>query len=181
MRIAIVLASVLLANSAMSQESIFDRLDKFYLGAGVNFLELTGSENASGSDANFATIEILGGYKYNGFISGEARIGVGTSGETLTAELGGDAGQVQAEVDIEYTGSLYWRPETANEIAKIYGLLGFSTVSIKDGDSESGISYGGGVGFTFQEDWNLNFEYRSIIDKDAFEFTALSANVDYRF
>ncbi len=170
----------LLANSALGQ-SFFDRIDKLYVGGGFNFIDAGGTDT-DGNDANFTSFELQGGYKYNGFLAAEARVGFGLTDEDI-ATVAGDV-----ETTIEYHASLYWRPETANEIAKIYGLLGFSTISVNaddgisdESESESGLSYGGGVGFVMQEDWNLNFEYRLILDKDDDEFRSFGATLDYRF
>lgn len=180
MRFLTLASLILLANSAVA-ESIFEKLDKFHVGGGVSFIDANTSD-ASGNDLNFTTLDIVGGYKFNGFLGIDARIGLGLSDESSTI-----AGS-EVKTSTDYYASLYWRPETANDIAKIYGLLGFSTISgsvdTATGDNsntESGLSYGGGVGFVLQESWNLNFEYRLILDDDNNEFSAVSANVDYRF
>lgn len=180
MRIMALATLIFLANSVMA-ESVFEKLDRFYVGGGVNFVSANTSDS-NGDDLNFTTVELHGGYKYNGFLGGEARLGFGITDEEF------DNGTISAETNIQYHASLYWRPETVNEIAKLYGLLGFSTISVSadngttdETNSEGGLSYGGGVGFVFQEDWNLNFEYRLILDKENNEFSAFSANVDYRF
>ncbi|MFT5083136.1 MAG: opacity protein-like surface antigen [Lentisphaeria bacterium] len=118
----------------------------------------------------------------NGFLSFEGRLGLGTCDETATIN------DVISTSSMDYSGSIYWRPEWANERAKLYGLLGYSIVSVTNTtggtdstNSESGLSYGGGAGFTFYEDWNLNFEYRWILNNDENEFSALGASVDYCF
>ncbi|WP_086933727.1 porin family protein [Agarilytica rhodophyticola] len=180
MRFLTLASLILLANSAAA-ESIFEKLDRFYVGGGVSFIDANTSD-ASGNDLNFTTLDLVGGYKYNGFLGVDARIGLGISDETSTI-----AGN-EIETSTDYYASIYWRPETVNDRAKIYGLFGFSTISVSvdsaagdNSNSESGLSYGGGVGFVIEESWNLNFEYRMILDDDDNEFSTVSANVDYRF
>ncbi len=176
MRILALATLVLLANSVVA-ESVFEKLERFYVGGGMNVVSAN-TTDVSGNDLNFSTLELHGGYKYNGFLGAEARVGFGLTDENF------NNGTTIAETSLDYHASVYWRPETVNEIAKLYGLFGFSTVSISSDDesnSEGGLSYGGGVGFVFAEDWNLNFEYRLLLDNDTDEFSAFSANVDYRF
>ncbi len=169
MRILLLAISFLAANSAFSG-STFDRLDKFYLGGGIAMID-AGADGAS-IDLSYDSLEIIGGYKHSGFLSGEARL-----------TYGNDSGDDATDTSL-FTGSIYWRPETENEIAKTYGLLGFTTASISDSDdsfSESGISYGAGIGFTITEYWNINFEIRKILNNSDMDLDTLSAHIDYRF
>lgn len=173
MRFLVLTILLPLTQSVMS-ESLFDRLDNFYAGGGINSIR-SSTRNVSGNDGEFSSLELLGGYKYNGFLGAEARVGFGVEDEEFIAGV---------DTSIDYHASLYWRAETANEIAKIYSLVGYSTVSVDAGgtsESESGLSIGAGVGFVFAETWNLNFEYRSLINADALDLRSVSANVDYRF
>ncbi len=177
MRFLISLALVMLANTALAQ-SVFDRLDKFYVGGGLTYIDAN-TVASDGESGELTSAELIGGYKYNGYLGAEIRLGTGMRSESF--ESGVDS-------SIEYYASTYWRPETANEVAKIYGLIGFTTISVKaagggtsTSTTTSGISYGGGVGFTFDERWNLNLEYRSIVDSSDAELNAFAINVDYRF
>ncbi len=175
----LVLTILLSVTQAAMSESLFDRLDKYYAGGGINSIR-SAARNTAGNDGAFTSLELIGGYKYNGYLGAEIRVGFGVEDEEFPVASSSDT--VTASID--YHSSIYWRPETANEIAKIYGLVGFSSVSIDNGgtsSSESGLSLGGGFGFVFSEDWNLNFEYRSIINADALDLSSISANVDYRF
>lgn len=175
MRFLISMALVLLANTAIAQ-SVFDRLDKFYVGGGLTYID---ANEVAGEGGNLTSAELIGGYKYTGYLGGEVRLGTGMRGESFEDGV---------ESNIEYYGSVYWRPETANETAKIYGLIGYTSMSMEadagtvtTSTTTSGLSYGGGIGFTFDERWNLNFEYRSIINASDVELNAFAANVDYRF
>ena len=182
MRFLISLALVMLANTALAQ-SVFDRLDKFYVGGGLTYIDANAAA-ADGESGEFTSTELIGGYKYSGYLGGEIRLGTGLRSESFVDRTNSQV----FDGSIGYYGSVYWRPETANEVAKIYGLIGYTSISVdrqysssSSSSSESGLSYGGGVGFTFDERWNLNFEYRTIIDTSTAEFTAVAANVDYRF
>ncbi|MFL0801282.1 MAG: porin family protein [Agarilytica sp.] len=168
MRILLLAISFLAANSAFSG-STFDRLDKFYLGGGIALID-AGADGAD-IDLSYDSLEIIGGYKHSGFLSGEVRL-----------TYGNDSGRDAADTSL-FTGSIYWRPETANEIAKSYALLGFTTASISDpyDSSESGVSYGAGIGFTITEYWNINFELRKILNNSEMDLDTLSAHIDYRF
>ncbi len=168
MRILLLAISFLAANSAFSG-SKFDKLDKFYFGGGIASID-AGADGVN-LDLGYDSLEIIGGYKHSGFLSGEVRL-----------TYGNDSGDDSADTSL-LTGSIYWRPETANAVAKTYGLLGFSTASISgfDDPSESGISYGAGIGFTITEYWNINFEMRKILNNSALDLDTMSAHIDYRF
>ncbi|MFL0810225.1 MAG: porin family protein [Agarilytica sp.] len=177
MRVLLVAAAMLLASSAFAQ-SKFDRLDKFYVGGVVDSID-AGQTAANGKAGGFTALELIGGYKYNGYLSGELRLGTGMKGESF-------AGGTQS--DITSIVAAYWRPETANETAKIYGLVGVASVSVdveaadaSDTNSETGLSYGFGVGFRYLNNWNINIEYKSLIDASDTDFEAVSAGIDYRF
>lgn len=163
------LTILLLASGSALAASKFDRLDKFFIGGSISSIDFD-YENA---DFGYTTTELIGGYKYNGYLSVDLRLGLGTGDSSSSGSL--------------TSAALYWRPETANETAKIYGLVGVATVSISDQEgtddsySEAGLSYGAGVGFTFDQNWNLNFEYRYFLDNSDVDSDGFTVNVDYRF
>lgn len=166
------LAVLLLATSSAFAGSKFDRLDKFYVGGSINSID---AKTDVDEDRGFFSTELIVGYKYNGFLGAEIRLGAGSEEDNGS---GGSGSFTSA--------SFFWRPETSNSIAKIYGLIGFATVSVPETDLEesgtqTGGALGGGFGFTFNEAWNLNFEYRYFINASDFEAKGFSVNVDYRF
>lgn len=170
----VIFASLIFVSNSVLAQSIFEKLDKYYVGGGLSIID-TNLTAPNGNDLNYSSVEVLGGYKHSGFLGAELRIGSG-----LTKETAG----VDQEASISHYISAYWRTETANEVAKIYGLLGYTSLGMdvgEESETQSGLSYGGGIGFVFERDWNLNFEYKWLLDTDDREFTALSANVDYRF
>lgn len=177
----LILGLLMLVANAASADRLFDRLDKFYLGGGLNHIDAH-APAADGDDATFTAAEVIFGYKYNSFVGLEFRGGIGLGDESISATIG----DVTTTLD-SYT-SVYWRTESANETAKIYLLFGATSVTIGQelqtltGEiDESGFSYGGGIGFVFWEDWNLNFEIREIIDTGGVHLSNFGINVDYRF
>jgi len=156
-------------------------LDGFYAGGNLNYID-AGVSDAQNDDTTFRSIEALAGYKYNGWLGGEIRIGIGTSDESYATATG------DYEVGIDHHESLYYRAESANDVAKLYGLLGFTSAqtSIDDGTtsssgSESGFSYGAGIGFVASEVVNVNFEYRVLLSKEDYDYSLFSIGFDYRF
>lgn len=149
----------------------------FYVGGGAADVKMRFDE---GGSFDWVTAEVVGGYKHNPFVGGEARLGYGS-----------DDG-----LDLLYS-SFYYRTESSNDTAKTYLLLGYTLGSVMfDADageddtvSLNGFSYGAGVGFVINSRLNFNLEYRMIIDGDSkwdgytegIELSGVSLNVDYRF
>lgn len=166
-----------------------------YIGAGGSFVD-SNNEDEQGNNVEFNVVEGYVGYKYNGYLGVEARIGTALSSDDATTL----SGTSKTEFDLNYYAGVYWRPEQKNEVAKLYGLFGYATTEIDQtalvldqggnfvkpegglqSNSVEGFSYGIGVGFVLDEHFNLNFEYKSIIDTDTTELSGFALNVDYRF
>ncbi|HWV15334.1 MAG TPA: porin family protein [Cellvibrio sp.] len=165
-------ALVFAALSVLTVSAVADTQSNsgFYAGGGVNRVEL------KDSDAGWTAVELLGGYKLNPYVGGELRLGAAAEGDP----------------NLVGYSSLYYRTESANPTAKAYLLAGVSSgiISVKnaapdedDTHSFFGASFGAGVGFVINSDWNLNLEYRLLAkdtDKDL-ELTSIAATIDYRF
>ncbi len=149
----------------------------FYLGGGAADLKMRFDE---GGSSDWTIGEILGGYKHNAFVGGEARLGYGS----------------ENGVDLVYS-SIYYRTESTNDTAKTYLLFGYTfgqaMLDVGPGQDDTmslnGFSYGAGVGFPVTNSLNFNLEYRMVLDGDVkyedeslgLEFSGVSVNVDYRF
>lgn len=183
-KLALVLLSPL-ASAFISVSAMADNAQGFYLGAGFGLIRFNDGSvfDQDVSDLEFRAVELLGGYKYNRALGVDLRLGTNFDKRELT-----EAGKTR-EFAIDHYASIYYRPELANEKAKLYGLIGYSqltrTLTNADGseksDSESGFSYGVGIGFVVNQDFNINLEYRRLIDKEDYEISSASVNFDYRF
>lgn len=178
------LTALFLAVSASSgfahaQENLQN--DGFYSGASISRWQYR--DTSGDLDARLHTLELNSGFWFHPLLSAEVRVGTGLGDETL--ELGSE----QYELAVKTTASAYWRPELANDSAKLYALLGYSHVELEVSNpsepsfdmSDSGPSFGVGLGFYFEEQVTLNIEWRQLIDADGAELTGLSAGFDYRF
>ena len=166
---------------AFSSASFADNRQGFYVGGNWSFID-SNSVDAADNDVDFRSLEVVGGYKYRSWAGVEARFGTSLKDEAFATDLAGG----EVDIGIDHYESLYYRLESANQVAKFYVLLGFSNIQTSSGGSddsasESGVSYGAGIGFVMNEKANLNFEYREIIDEDTAAFTAISVGFDYRF
>ena len=180
MRYLVASVFIFFVNTAHSQ-GFLDSFESVYLGGGVNFID-TRIDVIGGSKLNFTALELVTGVKYNRFLGLDARIGVSINNEALP-------GNQTAELPFYY--AVYWRPESKNATAKLYGLLGFAGVESEiavaapggnaGSTSTSGLSYGAGVGFALDEKWNLNIEGRKLLDTDNESFATFAINVDRRF
>lgn len=191
-------AAILLSLASVSAAA--DNQQGFYVGGNFAAVEFHDNSNfdADANDLTFRALEFVGGYKYSSALGAELRVGTNFDKREVTQEVegGGTTNTLYREYAIDHYESIYYRPELANEEAKLYGLLGYSQVKRSlasyntsggtfgnedSSDTESGISYGVGVGFVVNTDFNINIEYRRLIDKDDYEISAASLGVDYRF
>ncbi len=173
--------------SLMSICAMADNERGFYIGAGM--AEFMYDDEVI-DVSNARTAEILGGYKYNAALGVEVRYGTGVSeGKSSSSDL---PGRLKREIDSYY--AVYYKPELINDEAKLYLLLGYmdmdasETLLAPDGSalsqtdfSQSGASYGIGVGFILTERFNFNVEYRTLPEHNNTETEIVSANFDYRF
>jgi len=182
------------ALSLLALPALADNNRGFYIGAGAASIEdiQDGVDNVS----RIRAIEIFGGYKYNAALGVELRLGNGQTTGTSTAYFD-DQGALQRgslERDIGSYQSLYYKPELVNDEAKLYALIGYTHVSssgkildstgalVRSSDnSESGLSYGLGVGFVINERFNINLEYKNICEEISGKPNLASINIDYRF
>ncbi len=127
-----------------------------------------------------ATVTALGGAIGVEFIpnlAGEFRVGFGIDGDTLTFDDQGEPVDVDFDLD-EFYG-VYLRPQYKSETLQVYGLLGYINVGVTANagggdfsDDDSDVSFGGGVGYIFNELMSVNLEYTSfgtdVYDLDGF-------------
>ena len=160
-----------------------------YVGAGFNLVNI-GAEDRFSNDVQFKVGEILLGYKHNRFVGLEARTGMSLNDEVIAINQNGNSGaDTTLKASFSTYTSIYYRAEFANEIAKLYLLLGqtqLSTVNeFTDTNdvtlTDSGFSYGIGLGLWLNERINLNFEIKNLVTTDTDSFFSSGINVDYRF
>lgn len=161
----------------------------------------SGDEEDGDNDApelEWNAIELIGGYTHSPLATVELRLG--------TTDNAGEGG---VDFTLFYT-SIYYRPSVNLGKAKLYGLLGYSAVRSHfqdepDADTGEtypeeiedygGISAGVGIDISVAKNIDLGLEYRLLARdevgaeegedasdaKQTLEFTAISANVSYRF
>ncbi len=160
-----------------------------YIGGGIHLVDV-GISDPFENNVNFICGDISLGYKYNNYLGVEVRYGRSLRDEILAVEdeATGLPESVDAKLDSYF--SAYYRAELANEIAKVYLLIGqtdMTTLLKYEVDnsrielSESGLSYGLGFGLWLDERMNLNFEFKTLVETDIQSFTAGSITADYRF
>jgi len=169
-----------------------DNNQGFYAGAGAS---VTMFDDEVVDVDNAHAFELVGGYKYNAWLGVDLRVGKGISaGESDTYFVGSNEmdGRLKREVDNYY--SVYYKPEVINDEAKLYLLIGYTSMDFSEeidtadgtrvssvSGSESGASYGIGVGFMINKQVNFNIEYRTLPDERDSDPAMASANFDYRF
>ena len=129
----------------------------------------------------FKPVELFGGYKLNPFVGGEIRVG-GSGGTDKISNF----------------ESVYYRTESANSVGKTYLLVGYTHLDLETTAGNfnfNAFSYGAGVGFIINDQFNLNLEYKVLVDGKGTHYVSkfisdenqkmmlnsVSATVDYRF
>ncbi|MFL0800123.1 MAG: porin family protein [Agarilytica sp.] len=143
-----------------------------------------------GEKVDTISAELVAGYKYNDWLGIDLRYGLGVNDRQ---EPGANTGET-IEYAVDSYQSIYYRPEIINKEAKLYFLIGYTTLDTAaetfDSDnapvskvdySESGTSYGLGAGWFVGDELVINVEYRQLLDKDEDEFSVITFGADYRF
>lgn len=184
-------ALVLLASPALA-----DNNRGFYAGIGGGVV--TGDDRTPYDDAEMPVVEFTAGYKYNGLLGVEARLGAGLkddrdiSSDYFLDEQEADASLSEIEREVKTYTALYYRPEITNEVARLYGLFGYAELDTQvtrwqgntdtqAEDSLSGTSYGLGMGWFVNKRLNFNIEYRQLVKTDNYRFETYTLQWDYRF
>jgi len=178
-----------------SLQAMADNQRGFYAGGGITLID--DAKDAVEKTDEARAGEIFGGYKYNGLLAAELRVGFGSStGDYKSYEDGAFTG-TKIERDVGEYVSIYYKPEVINKEAKLYALLGYTSMDITydtleiDGDGEtlvssveekaSGFSYGVGIGYMMNKKITVNLEWKNLSDEIDNSINATSLNLDYRF
>jgi len=170
----------------------------FFLGGNASYIsnEILVTDRVDEDEVKHPGIELVAGYKFNTWLGVDIRYGdasadrnFSTIQDTTTPNPG------NIEYSLDAFQSFYYRPEFTNTEAKLYFLLGYTQIDARVEESalgndtpvsvtdysESGLSYGLGVGWFVDTHWNINIEYRMLLDEDENEFSIVTLGADYRF
>lgn len=177
--LAIAVFSVTAATQAAESEQ------GWYVGGGPSYID-TGVQSGDGGSVGFSAIELYSGYQYSALVGGEVRLGTGLSRDNAAATINGE--RINVDYEIAYTASAYYRVQAQNEVAKIYGLFGLSSVGLDAftetgdvSDTPTSYSYGVGIGFVLGERGSWNIEYRALLHNNDYEFDITALSYSYRF
>ncbi|UTF59302.1 porin family protein [Gilvimarinus sp. DA14] len=184
------IAAIALPLSLLASPSHADNNRGFFAGAGVSAVNV--DDSPAFDKANLWLGEVFGGYKFNPWIGGEVRYGMGLGEERLYLDEPFESAALAAGdevlMDIEHYSGVYYRAEAVNQTGRFYALLGYADIefTMKGSEvshtlSEDDFSWGLGAGFILDPHLNLNFEYRNLVDVAEYRFTTITASLDYRF
>jgi hypothetical protein len=144
--------------------------NNWYLGASYN------AQNISLNDRDFNTAGVVAGYKYNQYFAIETRFSSGTSGYSN--------GSYSEDIDTQASLSIRASYPIFDSF-KLYGLAGYTNTKLKikgvgymidsSGniiksypfkvtDSDSGLSYGLGLNYEINEQFNIFIDYQVLPD-----------------
>lgn len=167
-------------NVAMAQEPV-----QGYVGA--NYVFVTYEEDDSSGEVDLGALVAKAGAQINPYLAAELRAGVGVSDDS--ASIPG----LKAEIELDYLVGAYAVAGIPNQTPFYpYVVAGFSKgeltatltgsgVSVSDSESESDFSYGVGTNLAISEQFKLNAEYMSYLDKDGAEISGVSIGGTFLF
>lgn len=149
------------------------------------------------SNNNMEGFNVTFGYDFNDYISTEIRWYEYVSPST-NKENG-----VTYEIEPRTAFGTYLKAgfpfgSTAQDVVKLYGLIGFSYIDYKvsergenpplgipyeisSTEKESGISYGVGADFYVTETGSINIEYMAVLDKSDYDVNSFTVGYFFRF
>ena len=153
--------------------------DSWYLGALYN------AQDISSDDREFNTAGIITGYQYNKYFALEARLNIGVSGHSTSLTFD-QASDINYKEDIDSQASLSIKSSyPIDKSINLYVLAGYTTTKIKTNSSMiitdsngavlfpydfkttySGGSYGVGLNYQLNEQFNLFIDYQVLPDFD---------------
>lgn len=163
-----------------------------YAGGGIGFWNV--EQNGHDNTFNVGTVEGVIGLNVWKMINVEARAGLGFDSSTERTsekyyENNVEKGRpADTQVKLDNFVSIYLRPEIKNDVAKLYGLVGYTSIEAESSNqyadrtlSLSGLSYGVGMGFQVNDATAVNIEYRKLAQQDDFTFSGFNIGFDIAF
>jgi outer membrane autotransporter protein len=145
-----------------------------YVGGGASSWQF--HPHQFGYNYTIGTLEGIAGVELSPYTSVEARLGAGLN----------SAREAGVEMEANYFGSLYFKPQLRNEKASLYGLLGVTSVDMDvsaglGSDTYTDMSYGIGVSFVINPNVDFIAEWRKLINADEFDARGGTIGFNYRF
>ncbi|MCR6653374.1 MAG: porin family protein [Cellvibrionaceae bacterium] len=172
----------------------------YYVGAGVSPWKV--NSQTTYLDYSIQTIDGVAGIVLFPHIALEVRAGAGINeGRDTVYFLDQETDPVTNEVvdvirgetattELKYFASAYFRPFISNDKASLYGLLGVTTVQIESNvyaidlprdDTENAVSYGVGVSFAVNKNFDVTAEWKKLINADDFDIRGGTIGFAYKF
>ena len=162
----------------------------FFLGGGFSLVDV-GVVDFYDNSVEFKSGELVGGYKYNAYLGFDVRYGLSMTDEIVSIGTDPNTGrEVGVDASLDSFISYYYRPEIANDIARLYLLIGQSSVTVSrenqelgiSGEaSESGFSYGVGFSLWLNKRFDVTLEYRQLLKTEFDSFASSGVGLLYRF
>lgn len=185
--IAHVIGYALATTGAFAAEKESRRDYGLYVGTGIGFIN-TNAEDAFEQDVSFKVGEAFAGVYWR-WIGLETRTGLSLEDEIIDIGEDPDTGEfITAKTQLTDFNTHFLRLQLQNEVARIYALIGHSTVSTTSTFStgevtqvtDSGSAYGVGLGMYVNERLFFNIEYKSLFESETLSLPMVGATVDFR-
>lgn len=174
--VTVFLGSALLNSNAAAQTPWY---------GSVGLATLDYEEDFIPGEASVTAISGAVGMEFNPNLAGELRLGFGVNGDTLTFDDG--VGQFDVDFDLDEFYGVYLRPQFESDNILVYGLLGYINVGVTANagagdvsDDDSDVSFGGGVGYVFNDAMSINLEYTAF-GTDVYDLNGFGIRLEMGF
>lgn len=154
-----------------------------FFGGGYSFVNI----DAEGlAEFDMGALDVAGGLMFSEFLGFDARLGLGVSEDTKELNVG--ILTTQSEMSLTRYYGLYLRPQYRLDSLQVYGLFGYAGADVElnvkntrldfEG-SDSGMSYGGGIGFSPDSTLFFNLEYLKLLSGDEYDFNGINLRIEF--
>ncbi|WP_166253441.1 porin family protein [Marinobacter salicampi] len=177
--------SALAIMAAVSPAQAKQPIEQGYVG--INYVFVTYEEDGFSNEFDLGALAGKAGAQLTPYFAAELRAGFGVADESFSS------GGVSAELELDYLFGGYAVAGIPNDSPIYpYAVIGFTkgelTASVSGpggsasvSESESDLSYGFGANLALNDQFLVNAEYMSYLDKDSYEISGVSVGVIIKF
>jgi opacity protein-like surface antigen len=166
----------------VSTGSFYAGIAYSWIGTDISGTTFDNSHEPVDLSLDMGAIMLDAGYKFNDYIAVEARYWIGINSDSDIFHDGQDYRPLDTDSD---AWGIYAKPMyPVTDTFDIYGLLGYGSATLNDGQTFSadveGISWGVGAAYSFTENWSVFLDYVAFTE-DSLTDNALTDSYDHSF
>lgn len=159
-------------------------LGRAFFGGGYSYATV---DTEAYGEFNLGSLDIAGGMMFNDYLGFDARLGFGVKNDEKTVPISVLNAKVKTRISNYY--GIYLRPQYQMGAFQAYGLFGYAGADVElevedtdlnDFGSDSGTSYGVGVGLSPDGSLFINLEYLNMISGKDYDFSGINLRAEFK-